>query len=127
MWGQSGGLPLTHEKTETQGSQVTCLKPHSPSAVGVNYKPGPLSSKTFVAFSFITILTLEKADLLGLEEAPGFPYHHTCSFRVSDQSPVYLEITKDVLEDTNVDDSRGPKAQFCSASDGQDQLKNAMV
>ena len=50
-----------------------------------------------------------------------------CIFRASDQPPVYLEIAEDVLKDTNVVDYGGSKAQFCSASDRQDQLKNAMV
>lgn len=43
---------------------------------GVNYKAGPLSSKAFVVFSLTTTLTTEEADLLGLEEAPSFLYHH---------------------------------------------------
>jgi hypothetical protein len=32
-----------------------------------------------------------------------------------------------MLEDTHVGDSRWPKAQLCSASNGEDELEDAMV
>ena len=62
------------EKTQTQRSQGTCLRPHSLLVVEVNYKARPLSSKASVVFFLTTTLTMQEADPLGLEEAPGFLY-----------------------------------------------------
>lgn len=49
------------------------------------------------------------------------------SIGAQNPSLVYLKIAEDVLEDTNIGDSRWPEAHFRSASNGEDKLKNSMV
>lgn len=109
------------EKTRTQRNQETCPRLHSLLVVGFHYKLGALDSglqSLEVLSPFTATITIEEADLLGLETF--FSIH-------TPLCPIYLKIAEDVLEDANVGDGRGAEAQFCSAGNGEDQLQHSVV